>query len=61
MPLSEAAIVAYEEKLNIFKMPQSRIFTCMVLASFVPNFMHLPYLGQVSHVSAVLAGEVMFF
>ena len=57
--LSEAAIMAYQEKLKIFKMFPAGILTYMVLASFVPNFTLLPHLAQFLHVSVVL--ETMKF
>ena len=50
MPSSEA----YEEKMNIYKMPPIRILTYMRLASFVPNFTRFAIFSTTSHVSAVL-------
>ena len=37
MHLSEAAILAYEQKQKIFEMPPRRFLICMVLASFVES------------------------
>ena len=54
MPLSEAAIMAYEEKLNIFNMSPSRILTYLEPGLFVSNFTLLPHLAQFLHVSALL-------
>ena len=54
MPLSEAAILAYEQKQGIFEMPLKRFLICLVSASFVPILKPLPHLEQFLHVSAVL-------
>ena len=55
MPLSEAAILAWEQKQKIFKMPPSLILIFMLYASFVPILKPLPHLAQFLHVSAVLS------
>ena len=54
MPLSEAAILAWEQKQKIFEMPPSLILIFMLQASFVPILKPLPHLAQFLHVSAAL-------
>ena len=46
MPLSDAAILAYEQKQNIFEMPQTFIFIFILQASFVSILKPLLHLGQ---------------
>ena len=59
MPLSEAAILASEQKQKIFEMPPNLILIYMLQASFVPILKPLPHLAQFLHLSAVLNGRNM--
>ena len=54
MPLSEAAIMACEGKLNISKILPIRILANMVLASFLSNLTLLPHFTHVLRISTVL-------
>ena len=49
MPLSEAAILAYEQKQKIFEIPRRRFLICVVSASFVTILTPLPHLAQFLH------------
>ena len=46
MPLSETAILAYEQKQKILEMPPTRFLICMVSSSFLAILKPLPYLAQ---------------
>ena len=59
MSLSEAAILASEQKQKIFEMPPRLILIFMLQASFVPILKPLPHLVQFLQVSAVLPFDVV--
>ena len=52
MPLSEVAILAYEQKHIILEMPPTLILIFM-LKAFLPILKPLPHSAQFLHVSAV--------
>ena len=54
MPLSKAAISAYQQKQKIFKMPLTLILIFMLQASFVPILKLLAHLAQFLNVTVVL-------
>ena len=50
IPVFEAAILAYKQKVMIFEMPPIQVLIYKVKASFLPNSKSLPRLAQFLHV-----------